>query len=85
MILSEKGSPGEIYNIGDNEFHTIKDTVETICDLMRASKKYDIIEKDFIEIPFQYMSAEKLKKLGWKKKYTFKNGLNKTIEWYKKN
>ena len=42
----------------------------------------DIVEKDFIEIPFQYMSADKLKKLGWSKKHSFEEGVKKTIQWY---
>ena len=52
---------------------------------MKYDGEVDIIEKNFIEIPFQYMSADKLKKLGWKKKYSFLNGLEKTIKWYKSN
>ena len=45
---------------------------------------YEIMEKDFLEIPFQYMSANKLKSLGWHKVHSFKEGLIKTISWYKK-
>ena len=83
MILAKKGVPGEIYNIGDVEFYTIKDVVEISSKLMDFDDGFDIIEKDFIEIPFQYMSAEKLKGLGWRKKHTFTEGLEKTIKWYK--
>jgi CDP-glucose 4,6-dehydratase len=81
-LLSENGKPGEIYNIGDNEFHTIEETVSTISSLMNYSGGSEIVKKDFIEIPFQYMSADKLKKLGWTKKYSFEEGLKKTINWY---
>jgi CDP-glucose 4,6-dehydratase len=84
-LLSTNGISGEIYNIGDDEFYTIEDIVKKISKLMKYNGEIDIIEKDFIEIPFQYMSADKLKKLGWKKKYSFLNGLEKTIKWYKSN
>ena len=83
VLLAKMGEPGEIYNIGDIEFYTIKDVVEKISNIMNFKKGYDIIEKDFLEIPFQYMSANKLKKLGWEKRHTFEEGLKKTIEWYK--
>jgi len=83
LLMAKSGVPGEIYNIGDNEFYTIKDVVEIISELMKYGDGYSIMKKDFIEIPFQYMSADKLKKLGWNKTHTFKDGLKKTIEWYK--
>tara|TARA_R110000796_G_scaffold222600_1_gene338795 strand:- start:124 stop:1062 length:939 start_codon:yes stop_codon:yes gene_type:complete len=82
-LLSEKGVSGEIYNIGDNEFYTVGSTIDTISTIMNYSGGNEVIEKDFLEIPFQYMSADKLKGLGWTKKYTFKQGLDKTIKWYK--
>lgn len=81
-MLSEKGVPGEIYNIGDNEFYTIGNTIDTISTIMDYSGGNEVIDKDFLEIPFQYMSADKLKQLGWSKKYTFEKGLNETIKWY---
>lgn len=82
-MLAEKGVAGEVYNIGDVEFHTIQDIVETISKLMDYKDGYTILEKDFMEIPFQYMSAEKIKALGWSKKHSFIDGLKKTIDWYK--
>jgi CDP-glucose 4,6-dehydratase len=84
-LLSTNGMPGEIYNIGDVEFYTIEDIVKIISELMNYTDGIDIIDKDFIEIPFQYMSAEKLKSLGWKKTHSFSEGLQKTIDWYKLN
>ena len=84
-ILSNKGKAGEIYNIGDDEFITIQEAVELISEILEFNEGYEIIEKDFLEIPFQYMSADKLKSLGWSKSHSFKEGLIKTIDWYKNN
>lgn len=83
-LLSEVGVPGEIYNIGDDEFVTIRETVELISRILDFEGGYEVMEKDFLEIPFQYMSADKLKSLGWSKVHSFKDGLIKTISWYKK-
>lgn len=85
VLLSSKGVPGEIYNIGDTEFYTVNEIVKTISRLMEHTGGIDIIHKDFIEIPFQYMSADKLKSLGWNKTHSFDDGLLKTIEWYRLN
>ena len=84
-LLSTKGKAGEIYNIGDDEFVTIQEAVEHISEILNFNGEYEIIEKDFLEIPFQYMSADKLKSLGWSKSHSFKEGLIKTIDWYKNN
>ena len=84
QLLSENGVAGEIYNIGDTEFYTIKDLVQEISDIMEFTEGYEVMGKDFLEIPFQYMSADKLKSLGWSKKHSFNQGLVKTIKWYKK-
>lgn len=81
QLLTEKGVPGEIYNIGIDEFQTIEEVVSRISKQM-GSDGYDIIEKDFPEIPDQWMDGSKLAKLGWKPQVSFDEGLKRTIEWY---
>jgi CDP-glucose 4,6-dehydratase len=83
ILLSHKGVSGEIYNIGDTEFYTVGNIIEIISELMQYNGGVDSMQKDFIEIPFQYMSADKLKLLGWKKTNSLIEGLKETIEWYK--
>ena len=36
-------------------------------------------------IPKRLLSNDKLKKLGWKPKYTLRDGLKESLEWYKEN
>lgn len=83
-LLVEKGEPGEIYNIGINQFHTIEEIVNIIMRLMSADGSVDVIQKDFPEIPFQWMDGSKLATLGWAPATSFEEGLLHTIEWYKK-
>jgi CDP-glucose 4,6-dehydratase len=80
-LVAEKGAPGEIYNIGINSFHTIKETVETIVGIMGATG-VDVVDKEFPEIPFQWMDGSKLASLGWEAKVSFEDGLKKCVEWY---
>jgi len=49
---------------------------------MGADKDEEIIERSFKEIPFQYLSAEKLKALGWQKTIGIIMGLRSTIDEY---
>lgn len=80
-LLAAKGVPGEIYNIGINKGHTIQELVTEISDLM-GSDGIDIIEKDFPEIPYQWMDGTKLRALGWKDTVGLREGLQRSIEWY---
>ena len=85
QIIAKKGLKGEIYNIGDTEFFTIGDLVKKISKEMAYDGGIDVIGKNFLEIPFQYLSSKKLQGLGWRKKTSIDEGLKKTIEWYKSN
>lgn len=82
LTVAEKGKPGEIYNIGDEECYTVKETIEKICTLMNVPFEIDIVNKPFTEIPFQYLSAKKLKALGWKKQVNITEGLKQAIACY---
>lgn len=84
-IIAEKGVPGEAYNIGDEEAFTIEDLVNRICRLMDYVGDIDIIHKDFLEIPHQWLSAKKLQALGWEKKTNLTEGLIQTINYYSGN
>jgi len=80
--LTEVGVPGEIYNIGINEFHTIEGIVNKITSIM-GSEGVEIVEKEFPEIPFQWMDGTKLSSLGWSPTVSLDDGLQLTIDWYR--
>jgi len=82
ITIAEKGFPGQCYNIGDEEVHEMIEVIWKICKLMDFNHIVDIIDRPFKEIPFQYLSAKKLKSLGWKKEIDFETGLRDTIQWY---
>lgn len=71
------------------ECNKIKSVDDVITLLRKKIKNVQpkIIEKpaNFIEIPDQYLDSSKIRKLGFTPKVSFEEGLDKTIEWYKKN
>lgn len=81
-IIADKGVAGEAYNIGDEESFTIEELVHRICRLMDYTGDIDIVQKDFYEIPKQWLSSDKLKALGWEKKVSLTEGLIQTINSY---
>lgn len=86
-LVLEKGEKREIYNISSGEEKTNIEVVKTILELM--GKDESLIE--FVEdrpghdLRYSLNSSKIREKLGWKPKYSFEEGLRKTVEWYLSN
>ncbi len=94
-LIFERGKNGETYNIGGfNEWKNI-DLVNLLCDIMDErlgnpqgeSKKLITFVKDRAGHDLRYaIDASKLsKELGWEPSLQFKEGLEKTVDWYLQN
>lgn len=76
---------GEAYNFSYETPLTVLEVAELIVSLMRRQDLKPVVEGSARnEIPRQYLSAEKARReLGWKPRYTLRQGLRETIEWYR--
>jgi len=99
-LVLQKGQPGEVYNIGgDCEKQNI-DVVNLICDILEQhlpklpTTHYPLrAQIKFIADPrgaahdFRYAldCSEIKEELGWKPRHDFREGLERTVEWYLKN
>lgn len=87
LQVMEKGRVGEIYNIGSGEEKTNLEVVKIILDVL--NKDYHLIEfvRDRPGHDYRYaLSTEKIKiDIGWTPKVRFRDGIEKTIEWYIKH
>lgn len=82
----EKGERGEIYNISSGIEKTNLEIVKEILKLMNKSQ--DIIEfvQDRPGHDIRYsLDSTKIRNLGWKPKYSIKEGLEETVGWYLQN
>lgn len=75
----------EIYNVSSSEEKT---NLEVVLEILRIMDKPDLIE--FVEDrpghDIRYsLDSSKIRRLGWKPKHGFEDGLKETIEWYLKN
>ena len=85
-LVLNKGNTGEVYNIGGgNERQNIEIAKFIIKELGLKEEMIDPV-KDRPGHDRRYsIDCSKLKKLGWKPKTSFEEGLKSTVAWYKKN
>ena len=86
LLVLEKGESMRPYNVGYGSTVTIGDIVDALQDV---SGKFPDVEWDNSKpttIPFRSCSTERIQnELGFEPKYTFRDALQKTVEWYKEN
>ncbi|MBF7145254.1 dTDP-glucose 4,6-dehydratase [Bacillus toyonensis] len=86
-VVLHKGNFGEAYNIGGNNEKTNIDVVEQIMSLLGKTKQDLRFVADRLGHDRRYaIDATKMKEeLGWEPRYTFEQGLQETVKWYKEN
>ena len=87
LSLVKEGIVGEVINIGSQRSYSIKEIVSLIAEIMgkEVSLEVDPLRfrpYDVDTLICDYERATKL--LGWKPEITVREGLEKTIEWTKK-
>jgi len=93
----EHGQIGEAYNIGGHNEKKNIEVVELLCDMLdtklglpeNGKPRRTLISfvKDRLGHDRRYaIDAGKIdRELGWRPKYTFEQGMNKTVDWYLEN
>jgi dTDP-glucose 4,6-dehydratase len=86
QILSS-GKDNEIYNISANQEFTNIEVVQRICNIMeRGHNLIEHIKDPRTGHDFRYsINTDKIRSLGWKPNYKFKEGLYETVQWFMNN
>lgn len=82
------GSSTEVgaFNFGNESPVSVIDLVQTILRAMRSQLKPIVRNEAANEIPKQWLSAEKARRLlGWKPLWGLGEGLAETVAWYRRN
>ena len=86
LLVLEKGTLGEIYNIGGSYTCQNKELIQKVLRLMKKPKGLVTRVEDRKGHDRRYaLDCAKLKRLGFKHAYDFEKGLKQTIEWYLAN
>ncbi|MGB7993066.1 dTDP-glucose 4,6-dehydratase, partial [Methanoregula sp.] len=82
-FVLQKGTPGEIYNIGgDNEKTNLEITHQILEILGKDSSCIEFV-KDRPGHDWRYsLDSAKIRSLGWKPQSTFEDALKETVAWY---
>ncbi len=95
MVL-EKGTPGEVYNIGGNSERTNMEVVDRICETVdrlrpdlahRPCKnlKHQVTDRPGHDRRYAIDAGKILAELGWQPEVDFDRGIENTVKWYLDN
>jgi len=84
-LVLKRGVKGKIYNISSGEERTNIDVVGEILKIMNKLNLIEFVEdRPGHDIRYS-LDSSKIRGLGWKPKYNFKEGLEETVKWYLRN
>lgn len=76
----------EIINLGSNNPVSLKEMINTIGEVLNVEPKIEVLPMQPGDVDRTYADISKAKKLlGYSPKFTFKEGIQKFIDWYKDN
>jgi UDP-glucose 4-epimerase len=77
-----------LFNLGTDEFCEVNDSISWICEYLdlEPTLHYTGGNKGWIgDNPFIFLDCSKMRSLGWRPKYSIKEGIIKTLEYLKEN
>jgi dTDP-glucose 4,6-dehydratase len=85
-LVLHYGEVGEVYNIAAGEERTNIEMAEMILKLLNKPNSLVAFVRDRPGHDRRYsLDCSKIRKLGWKPKTRFEEGLKKTVDWYASN
>jgi UDP-glucose 4-epimerase len=78
----------EIYNLGNDEYVQVNDSIGYICDALGLKPKLEYTggNKGWIgDNPFIFLDTKKIRATGWKTSLTIEQGIKRTLEWLQQN
>jgi UDP-glucose 4,6-dehydratase len=87
VLLLQRGELGEIYNVGSDCEYTNLEIVDIIAEELGISAEQNTIfiaDRPFND--FRYaVNCDKLRALGWKRRYQLEDKLPEVVDWYREN
>lgn len=77
-----------IYNLGTDEYCEVRDSASWIAQKLNVTPEFEYAggTRGWIgDNPFIYLDTKKVRDLGWKPKYTIRQGVEKTVDYLTEN
>ena len=85
-LILHKGKAGEIYNVGGSNEKTNLEITKILLDKLEKPESLITYVEDRPGHDYRYsLDITKIKELDWQPKYTFEEGMERTIQWYVEN
>ena len=78
----------QVYNLGTDEFVTVKDSIGVICQRLGLTPRFDYTGGDrgwVGDNPFIYLDTARIRATGWAPKLTIRQSVERTIDWIREN
>jgi UDP-glucose 4-epimerase len=88
VVIENSNDKVNIYNLGTDEYCEVNDSIGWISEYLKLKPvlSYTGTERGWIgDNPFIFLDTKKVINLGWKPKYTIKEGIIKTIQYLQNN
>ena len=90
ILLAMEKAEGKvnIFNLGVDGYCELNDSIGWICETLGVSPKLDYSGGDrgwIGDNPFIFLDTARIQALGWKPKYSIREGVLKTVEYLKSN
>lgn len=84
QLIMEKEEGHEIYNVGSNAGYSVNEVIGYLKEIEGLESPIDYVNNKAPMIPTRLIDSFKVyDKLGWSAKTSIKEGLEKTLNWYK--
>ena len=87
-IADDKKGFTEIYNLGADECCEVRDSIAWICAALglQPELRFSGGDRGWIgDNPFILLQTQKIRGLGWKPRFTIRQGVEATVRWLKEN
>jgi UDP-glucose 4-epimerase len=77
-----------VYNLGTDEFCTVRDSISWICARMKTQPKLEFTggNKGWVgDNPFIFLDTAKIRKTGWRSQLSIQQAVEKTVDWLHEN
>lgn len=88
VAMEESNEQVSIFNLGTNEYCTVKDSIHWICEELGHTPKIEYAggSRGWIgDSPFIFLDCARIRSLGWRPRFTIRDSVLKTVRYLRDN